>query len=602
MFTLRPATVDFNGTWKFIPDPMQRCRRQQWWKKPSIPNSVFPCWDPEGFWDIQVPGTWKTQFPELKWYDGHATYFKQFDARPADPEEEAFLVFDGIVYASEVMLNGHRLARHQWGYSSFQVRVTDVLLEKNQLFVLVDNLLSKDRVPGEIFDWCNDGGIINGVKLIYVPATYIHNFRASTHLNADSVRIDIEVHLASRDLAAREKVQVKLPELGLETTIEATAGAPAVASFQIPRQAIRLWCPEDPKLYQLELITPRERLVDEIGLREIRTEGRRIILNGKPIRLYGCSVHSEFPGSGRTATPEAVENVVKAAKELGLNFLRCAHYPYAEIFGRAMDRAGLLWWEEIPAYWIFNVREEAMSALACGMLEETIRRDWNRASLIIWSVSNECCWRNPEDPLEHNYAYWIKAAALIRRLDPGRLISCAETQNLVSQAIPWASQARDSPAGAATHRPMHADELYQLCDILAGNLYVGEPGEEKVSYPRFVEIFRRYNKPLMLSEFGSMSLLGSDVPPDELGSEVRHSLMIKLAYEIFEKLPELTGYAPWVLADGRAPIHWRWYNQGTGCFRFGFLNEKWQPKQAFFTLKECIKHLKEYWDAVESAK
>jgi len=582
---------------------MQRCRRQQWWKKPSKPNSIFPCWDPEGLWDIQVPGTWKTQFPELKWYDGHAVYFREFEARPAGPDQEAFLVFDGIVYASEIILNGHLLARHDWGYSGFQVRVTEVLSEKNQLFVLVDNLLSKDRVPGEIYDWNNDGGIINGVKLIYVPATYIENFKTSTHLAADAVWIDVEVHLASRDLAAREKVQIKIAELGLETTLEVNAGASSVASFEIPRRSIRLWCPEDPKLYETELITRHERLTDEIGFREIRTEGRRLILNGEPIRLYGSSIHSEFPDTGRSATPEGIERIVKAAKELGLNFLRCAHYPYAEIFGRAMDRAGLLWWEEVPAYWIFNIREEAMSALACGMLEDTIRRDWNRASLIIWSISNECCYRNPEDPREHNYAYWFKAAALIRRLDPGRLISCAEAQNLVSLDIPWDPGTNDLFAGASatqgTHRPMHPDELYQLFDILAANLYVGEPGEEEVHYPRFVKIFRRYNKPLMLSEFGSMSLLGADVPPDRLGSEVRHSLMIKKAYDIFERLPELVGYAPWILADGRAPIHWRWYNQGTGYFRYGFLNEKWQPKQAFFTLKEAIKRLKEHWAASE---
>ena len=60
-----------------------RCRRQQWWKKPPILNSVFPCWDPEGLWDIQVPGTWKTQFQEKKWYNGRAVYFKEFNAQLA---------------------------------------------------------------------------------------------------------------------------------------------------------------------------------------------------------------------------------------------------------------------------------------------------------------------------------------------------------------------------------------------------------------------------------------------------------------------------------------------------------------------------------------
>jgi len=99
----------------------------------------------------------------------------------------------------------------------------------------------------------------------------------------------------------------------------------------------------------------------------------------------------------------------------------------------------------------------------------------------------------------------------------------------------------------------------------------------------------------MLSEFGSMSLRGSDAPDDQLGSEARHALMIEEAYASFPSLPQLKGYSPWVLTDGRAPIHWRWYNQGTGLYRYGFLDEKWQPKKAHTSLKECVRQLREEW-------
>ena len=600
MFTLRTHSLDLNGTWKFIPDPMQRCRRQQWWKNPSQTNRIFPCWDPEGMWDIQVPGTWKKQFAELKWYDGHAVYLKEFEVPEIPPDHEAFLVFDGIIYSSEIIVNGHRLCVHDWGYSAFQVRVTEVLLRHNQLFVLVENLPKDTRVPGEICDWNNDGGIINGVKLIFVPVTHIENFRASTRLDGEDVVLEFDVLLRSRDVKAREEVTIRIPELERETKVVADMGVMARAAIRLPRSKIELWSTDHPKLYRTELSTRQETLADEIGYREIRTEGHNILLNGEPIRLYGVSMHSEFPDTGRTATPENLEKVVKAAKDLGLNFLRCAHYPYAEIFGRAMDRAGILWWEEVPAYWLFPMREEHMTRLACGMLEETLRRDWNRASLIIWSVSNECCWRNPENPQEHNYAYWIKAVKLVREMDPSRLISCAEAQNIVSTASSWKPTAGDQFVGAVTgagqtYRPMHTDEFYHLFDILAGNLYVDDPGQEEILYPRFVKLFRSYNKPLMLSEFGSMSLLGAKVPSDQLGSEERHAEMIDKAYKSFESLPEIAGYAPWVLTDGRAPIHWRWYNQGTGLFRYGFLDENWQPKKAYFTLRDCIARMKKWW-------
>ena len=98
MFTHDRPGIDLNGAWSFCPDPMQRCRRQKWRRNPPKRDGISPCWDPKGFWEIQVPGTWKTQFEERKWYAGHATYMKEFDAGPVPAGQEAFLVFDGAVY------------------------------------------------------------------------------------------------------------------------------------------------------------------------------------------------------------------------------------------------------------------------------------------------------------------------------------------------------------------------------------------------------------------------------------------------------------------------------------------------------------------------
>lgn len=604
MFTYHRPGFSLNGTWKFCPDPMQRCRRQQWWKSHASPNQIFPCWDMEGLWDIQVPGSWKKQFAALEWYDGHAVYVREFD-RPEIPEgHEVFLAFDGILYAADIYLNGQKVARHECGYSPFTVRVTDVIAAKNQLFVLVDNSQSSQRAPGEIFDWNNEGGIINDVKLVVVPSVYIENFRTRTRLDGENAVLEFEISLASRDLAAVEEVCIEIPELAAKVKVTAKAGESVSARIVLPRREIELWSPKHPKLYETRLSTRQETVTDEIGYREIRTKGRQILLNGKPLRLYGVCVHSEFSDSGRTATPENISRIVSTAKDLGLNFLRCAHYPYSEAFGRAMDRAGLLWWQEVPAYWIFSVREEPMTRLLCSMLEDTIRRDWNRASLIFWSISNECCWRNPENPAEHNYSYWIEAAKLVRQLDPSRLLTCAEASNFVSTASTWSPSSGDQFVGVnqaleETHRPMHGDEFYKLLDVLAGNLYVDNPGEEEVAYRRYVRLLRRYNKPLMLSEFGSISLRGAEVPPDQLGSEERHAKMIEMAYDSFLGLPEIVGCSPWILIDGRSPIHWRWYNQGKGLYRHGFLDENWKPKKAYYALKKSVAKLKQCFELSE---
>ena len=596
MFTHNRRSLNLNGMWKFCPDPMQRCRRQKWWKGEPDPNNIFPSWQPEGLWDIQVPGTWKTQFEQLRWYDGHAVYMKDFTLPPVPPEHEVFLCFDGVVYSGEVFLNGQLLVQHDWGYSPFQVRITDFLARHNRLFVLVDNSLKVDRVPGEIFDWNNDGGIINPVQVIILPPVYIRNFRTNTRLADNQAHISVDIELESRNPTAQEEVVVRLPELGLAGRTVVKSSTTSEVTFTIPRSKITLWSPETPRLYRTELATRHETIADDIGYREIKTRGGEIILNGEPVRLYGVCTHAEFPDTGRTATSTGVATVIQQARDLGVNFLRCAHYPYPEIWGRALDRAGILWWQEVPAYWLFNMYEPAQTRLACGMLEETIRRDGNRAGLIIWSVSNECCYRNPENHAENNYPYWFKAVELVRRLDPSRLITCAEAGNMVAGKPTWQPAYGDGfdrpPQSIPQWRPMHTDEFYKLFDILAANLYVSYPGEAADVYRRFVRIFSQYGKPLMLSEFGHISLTQADIPPEQLGSPIRHAKMLSEAYKVFAELPEIVGYAPWLLTDTRSPLQWRWYNQGKAMKRHGLIDEYGRRKMAFDAVRNGIATLK----------
>ena len=136
MFTHKRRPIDLNGTWKFNPDPYMRCKQQSWWTGEGPDDAFFPCFNMEGLWDIQVPGTWKCQFEELKWYDGDVNYVKESEVAEIPEDHEAFLCFDGVIYSCNVYLNGEHVGDHDWGYSPFQLRVTDQLKEQNRLFVL----------------------------------------------------------------------------------------------------------------------------------------------------------------------------------------------------------------------------------------------------------------------------------------------------------------------------------------------------------------------------------------------------------------------------------------------------------------------------------
>lgn len=610
MFTHKRNEIDLNGIWKFNPDPYQRCRQQKWWEKEGDNSSFFPCFNMEGMWETNVPSTWKCEFKELKWYDGHANYARDFSLKKIPDDMEAFLCFDAVTYRSEIYLNGQHVGNHEWGYSPFQFRVTGMLQKLNRVFVLVDNFMREDRVPGIRSDWNNDGGITGGVKLIFVPEIFIENFRTATKIEGDEAIIMVDVFLksfASPD--AEETVKIQIPELKLEKEFVAKAGRKVSVELRIPidnqhtlSSGIQLWCPENPKLYKTVLKTKHEHISDEIGFREIRTEGFKVLLNGKEIRLYGVAVHSEFPKTGRTTTEKGISLMLKKARELGCNFLRCAHYPYSDIFARAMDRAGMLWWEEVPVYWLPKVHTEPQKSLALGMLNEMILRDWNRTSLIIWSVSNECAGDGSGKCTsldQGNYPYWIAACKMVRELDPDRLISSADSSHRHTVKSNWAPDAGDSFGENFSEKwePGHPDEFYGLLDILGGNLYVSSPGANPDATMKFAKMLKRFNKPLMITEFGSMSTTDDNCPRPEndLGHPKRHEKILREAYQAFHRTPEIMGYVPWALMDVRVPMHWRWYNRGSGTFAYGLLDNDYRKKYVFDVVKEEISKLKKHF-------
>lgn len=607
--------MDLNGTWKLNPDPYLRCKQQSWWKGEGADDAFFPCFNLEGLWDVQVPGTWKCQFEELKWYDGDVNYVKEFEVAEVPEDHEAFLCFDGVIYSCNVYLNGEHVGDHDWGYSPFQLRVTEQLKTQNRLFVLVNNHMREDRVPGIRCDWNNDGGIVNGVKLIFVPKVYIENFRTETRLDNGEAVISYRLSVVSYQCASHDPVQVtfSIPALGIESPIDVPVNGSASAEIRIPitdhlspitshRSPLQLWSPDNPKLYTTRLTTPYEVIEDEIGYREIRTEGTQILLNGESIQLYGVAVHSEFPGTGRTATPEGIEQMVAKARELGCNFLRCAHYPYADIFARAMDRMGMLWWEEVPVYWLPHVHEEPQKSLALGMLKEMIVRDWNRASLILWSVSNECAGDGSaagshRDLSGGNYPYWVDACKLVRELDPSRLISSADSGHRYTTENGWtpdAGDAFDTAIKGQDWHPGHPDAFYELLDVLGANLYVQRLGDNPIATDKFVEMLRRFNKPLMITEFGSMSTTDENTSKSETvcGHPKRHEKVLREGYQACHKHPEIVGTVPWCLMDVRVPMHWRWYNRGSGTFAYGLLDNDYNEKHVYHVVQEEIAALK----------
>jgi beta-glucuronidase len=511
-----------------------------------------------------LPSSWLTHAPEMRHYQGLVWYQKRFDAAPKAGERQ-FLRFGAANYAAEVWLNGRRLGRHEGGFTPFAFEVTGLLRPSgNRLVVGVDSQPTAQSVPPPVTDWENYGGITRPVRLISVPETYVDD--AWVRL-ADRARIAVDVALDG-PRAAGATVTFRIPQLRLERTVETDAAGRAHLTLARPPSAL-WWSPEDPRLYDVEIVAGQDTWHDRVGFRTIAADGPRILLNGRPIFLRGVSIHEEElgPDPTRDMTPQAARALLSLAKDgLHANYVRLAHYPHSETMLRAADELGLVVWSEIPVYWRIAFDDPQTLATARRMLAENILRDRNRAAIGLWSIGNE----TPVS--EARNAFMRRLAADVRALDPTRLVTAA----LLTE--------RDDK-GPAPVLTMN-DPLAASLDVMAVNTYNGWYGGDRLEDLSNIEWRVPADKPLLFSETGAGARAGlhQAANPAKFSEEYQAEYYRRtLAW--LSRIPNFDGLSPWILKDFRSPRRQRPGLQD-GWNRKGLVSETGQKKLAFAVLAQ----------------
>ena len=506
--------------------------------------------------EMAVPGDWNTQRPELYYYEGAVWYRTKFDAKP-EQGRRYFLYFGAANYETVVGLNGRRLGSHEGGFTPFDFEVTDRLVEgANSLVVNVDNTRRLDAVPTVNSDWWNYGGLTRSVYLVETPETFIREYSVQLKKGTQNV-IEGWVRLDGPDAAS--KVTVSIPELKISQTV--TADATGLARFEVAARPV-LWCPEDPKLYDVILSSGKDTVSDRIGFRTIETKGSKLLLNGKEIFCKGISIHEEMLGGagGRAFSEEHARAILSEAKAMNCNFVRLAHYPHNENMIRVAEEMGIMVWSEIPVYWTIAFDNPETYANAEHQLTDMITRDRNRANVIIWSVANET-------PLgDSRLAFLGRLIAKARELDPTRLVSAA-------------MEKVEYERGKLTVN----DPLTGIADLISFNQYVGWYDGTPEKCDRVTWTFS-VDKPVIVTEFGGGAKYGRHGGVDQRFTEENQEYLYRKNIEMLERIPGLAGTSPWILMDFRSPKRMLDGIQDD-YNRKGLLSEKGERKKAFYVMQ-----------------
>ena len=341
---------------------------------------------------ISLPHTWNAldgQDGGNDYYRGTCQYAKRFDMPQAEADDEVWLEFQGVAMTAVVKLNGDVIGRHEGGYSTFRLNLTQSLKKHNLLSVAVNNG-HNDRVYPQKADFTFYGGIYRDVKLIIVHRQHF----AMTPHGTPGMKIT--------PILSRNSATVKLEAwmTGGEAVQFSASGqvvsAPVVDGYATGTIVIdrpRLWDGvNDPFLYvaMAELVHGghvTDRIESTFGCRTIAFDAENgFILNGRPYRLCGAARHQDREGVGSALTRADHEEDMALLREMGANTVRLGHYQHDSYFYDLCDQYGLVVWAEIP---YITSHLAAGNENAADQLTELILQNYNHPSIICWGLSNE---------------------------------------------------------------------------------------------------------------------------------------------------------------------------------------------------------------------
>ena len=339
------------------------------------------------------------------------------------------LRFESVNHRASVWVDGRRIGSHTGTYLPFELRARLTEGRDHTVVVRADyrNPLQM-KATGWHRTWFNFGGINREVTIRPLGRAQIEAPAIITRVRGGEARVQIGAD--ARNWADGREVDVSgtLSRDGREVKLDFPAarvpsrGVERVrTSTVIPDAA--LWSPESPALWDLELRVDGDTAWrGKVGLREVRRRGAQIVLNGKPVKMHGASLHEDAPGRGDGLRAEDEDALVQQLRDLGANATRAQH-PLSPSLMEKLDAAGMLLWLGIgpvdaPGAW--TSRGPKLAAQARQRVEENFEQLQTHPSIVAWNLANEVAGQGHPA----GQATFIDASArFLRERDPGRLVA-----------------------------------------------------------------------------------------------------------------------------------------------------------------------------------
>lgn len=348
------------------------------------------------------------------------------------------LTIDGAAHEAELFVNGRSNMVHRCGYTAFTTDITDSIRPEdgavNYITIRLSSCESLNVPPfGKVVDYMTYGGIYRGVYLEIKEQDSINDVfitASGCREGSDSCRFKsvISLNMLSTKLAEKSDRRYEIRQSICDAdgrTVRKnsmewipftmkSSGKKTETEFDV--SGVKCWNVNAPAMYVCvtELWADGVKLDEKqvrFGFREVGFRADGFYLNGAKVKIRGLNRHQSFPYVGY-AMPDRLqrEDAEILKYELGVNAVRCSHYPQSQAFVDRCDELGLLVFMEFPG-WQY-IGDERWKEQACDNLREMVLLYRNHPSIFLWGVRiNES---------QDDDEFYTKTNSIAHELDPSR--------------------------------------------------------------------------------------------------------------------------------------------------------------------------------------
>lgn len=395
---VREDWVNLNGTWSYEFDFSRSGMDRRLFESEGFEGSITVPFAPQS--ELSGVG-FKDFIPEM-WY--HRT----LSVPDGWAGKRIILHFGAVDYIASIYIDGKIAGRHWGGSSSFDVDITRLVNpgQEHDLVVRVEDdersgQYAKGKQCGRYdtfgCEYTRTTGIWQTVWMEPVPMTGLKDAYIVPDLDQSRFMVESSYY----GLEAGQQLRVKILD-GDKVVSQKTVPASSQSSVDLPVKKVKTWSPESPFLYNVELEvlsadgTVTDKVLSYAGMRKVHIEGNRIFLNNEPVYLRLVLDQGFYPDGVWTApSDDALKHDIELSMAAGFNGARLHQKVFEPRFHYWADRLGYLTWGE-SASWGANINNPLSARNFLTEWEETVVRDRNHPSIIMWTPFNET-WEHPED-------------------------------------------------------------------------------------------------------------------------------------------------------------------------------------------------------------